>query len=76
MGKTVAIPNGFLSLVDTDFKCPTCGYQYNIDDYYERLDKSKYFLIYFKCKGCKDKLGLTTDMRGDAKCWLKSEEKW
>jgi len=65
---------GFLCLSETDFNCPVCGYKYTEDDYYKQLNKSEYGIIYKKCKGCKTKLGITTDIRGDIRVWLKSEE--
>lgn len=75
MGYSVPIHNGILSLVEADFKCPVCGCAHDEDDYFKRMQRSKYGLIYRKCKGCKTMLGITTDMRGDVKVWLKSEEK-
>lgn len=67
--------HGILSLVDTDFQCPDCGQVHSEDDYFARMQKSKYGLIYCKCKQCRVMLGVTTDMRGDVKVWIKSEEK-
>jgi len=74
MGTSIRIPNGIISIVDIDFKCPKCEYPHSEEDYYSSLSKSKRGLIYRQCKGCKTKLGITIDMRGDVQVWLKSEE--
>jgi len=74
MGKSIIIPNGILSICDTDFKCPKCECPHSESDYLDRLLNSKKSLIYKKCKGCKTKLGITSDMRGDVQVWLKEEE--
>jgi len=67
--------SGILCMSETDFKCPKCGCPYHEEDYYSQLYKSKRGLIYKSCKGCKTKLGITTDIRGDVRVWLKEEEK-
>lgn len=74
MGYSIRIPNGILSMSYTDFKCPSCNYLHGEEDYFDRMIKSKHGLIYKRCKGCKTTLGITTDMRGDVRVWLKSEE--
>lgn len=74
MTKCIQIDNAIITLCETDFKCPRCGYVYHEEDYYSQLDKSKRGLIYKHCKGCKVLLGITTDIRGDVRAWLKSEE--
>lgn len=61
--------------IKTEFNCPECGILHTEDDYYDRLVKSKRFLIYKKCKGCFETLGITSDIKGDVVVWLKSEEK-
>lgn len=75
MGYSIPIQNGIISMCYTDFKCPVCECVHGEDDYFKRMQKSKYGLIYRKCKGCKTMLGITTCMRGDVKVWIKSEEK-
>ena len=70
----IKIPNGIISIVNTGFKCPKCECQHSEEDYYDRLNKSKNSLIYKQCKGCKTKLGITTDIRGDVRVWLKENE--
>ena len=75
MTKCIKVPNGIITLCETDFKCPRCGYVYHEEDYYSQLDKSKRGLIYKHCKGCKTLIGITTDIRGDVRVWLKSEER-
>lgn len=74
MGKTIIIPNGILSICNTDFKCPKCKCLHKEADWYPKYYKSKNGLIYKSCKGCKTKLGITTDIRGDVRVWLKEEE--
>jgi len=55
MGYSVRIPNGIISMVYVDFKCPKCECPHSEKDYYDRLYKSKRGLIYKQCKGCKAK---------------------
>ena len=62
-------------MCDVDFKCPKCECPHSEEDYYDRLYKSKHGLIYKQCKGCKTKLGITTDLRGDVRVWLKEDER-
>ena len=74
MAHSIRIPNGIISIVDVDFKCPKCECPHSEEDYYDRLYKSKHGLIYKQCKGCKTKLGITTDIIGDVRVWLKEDE--
>ncbi len=74
MGYTVVVGKAILSMCDVEFDCPKCTCAHVADDYIDRLQKSKYGLIYKKCKGCKTKLGITFDIRGDVRVWLKEEE--
>jgi len=74
MAKSIRIPNGILTVVDTDFKCPKCECPHEEKDYYPQLSKSKNFFIYKKCIGCKTMLGITPDIMGDIQVWIKSEE--
>jgi hypothetical protein len=62
--------------IKTDFNCPECGHKHTEDDYYERLRDSKRFLIYQQCKNkmCREKLGISSDIKGDVVVWLKREE--
>ena len=69
----IKIQNGIICLVKTEFTCPVCGHLHTEKDYYNKLKKK--FVIYQGCKGCKTKLGITTDMKGDVQVWLKSKEK-
>ena len=66
--------HGIMCMVETDFKCPKCECPHTEKDYYDRLSKSKKGLIYKQCKDCKTKLGITTDMKGDIRVWLKEEK--
>jgi len=74
MSRTIKIPNGLLTICDADFKCPKCECPHTEADYYDILYKSEKGLIYKNCKGCKTKIGITTDMRGDVQVWLKEDE--
>lgn len=71
MGYSVVIPNGILSLVDTDFNCPKCSAKYTEDFYYKALNKSKKTYIYKKCLVCSAKMGISSDIKGDVVVWLK-----
>jgi len=74
MSKCIPIKDGIICLCKTDFECPLCGYKYTEDDYYKRLYHSKHGFIYKTCKGCKTKLGISSNIIGDVVVWLKSEE--
>ncbi len=76
MPYTVIVPKGIVTLNYVDFKCPKCECPHEEDDYYKKLYKSKNCLIYIKCKECKTKLGVTCDILGDVKVWIKAEEKF
>jgi len=69
------IGGAIVTFVEVDFNCPKCNYGYTEKDYSEGLYNSKRGLIYKSCKGCKTKLGITTDMLGDVHVWLKEDEK-
>jgi len=76
MSHTIRLSNGFLTMCDTDFNCPKCNHKHTEDFWYDRLCKSKNGVIYKKCKGCKTLIGITTDMKGDVRVWLKEREKF
>jgi len=61
--------HGIICLCKTDFNCPKCGCLHTEDDYYNQLDKSKHGLIYKKCKGCKTKLGISSDYKSNVVVW-------
>lgn len=67
-------PKAILSIIDLNFKCPQCECPHLKKDYYHILCKSKQGLIYKKCRGCENKLGITIDMQGDVRVWLKEDE--
>lgn len=71
MTYTVKIPNGLITLCETDFKCPDCGQLHTEEDWYECLIKSKNFIITKQCKRCKTKLAITTNIKGDVVVWKK-----
>jgi|LakMenE01Jun11ns_1017448.scaffolds.fasta_scaffold9958435_18 hypothetical protein len=73
MGHSILIPNGILSLAETDFKCPNCDKKYSEEFYYKVLEKSKKTYIYKKCLVCSAKMGISSDFRGDIVVWLKNE---
>ena len=75
MSKTIFFGGALITLCDTDFECPACTCLHFEKDYYTRLYNSEKGLIYKSCKGCKAKLGITYDIKGDVVVWLKSEEK-
>jgi hypothetical protein len=75
MSYTLRIPGGYLSMVEVDFKCPKCECPHGESDYYKQLRNSPKSLIYKSCKGCKTKLGITLDMKGDVVVWLKENER-
>lgn len=74
MSQSIRIPNGIITFVSVDFNCPKCDCPHSENDYYAQLYKSKRHFIYKQCKGCKTKLGITTDIRGDVRVWLKEDE--
>ena len=69
------IGNGFVDFSYSFFKCPSCKHEHLENDYIKKLEKSKNYLTYINCKGCKKKLGVTVNYMGDVVVWLKSEEK-
>jgi hypothetical protein len=75
MGYSIRTPNGIISMVDVNFKCPKCECLHYEGDYYDKLYNSKNGLIYKQCKVCKSKLGISTDIRGDVHVWLKKDER-
>jgi len=74
MGYGVYGPGFHLSMAYDKFECPKCKCEHSGEDYDAKLQKSKKSFIYIKCKGCKTKIGVTTDMMGDVQIWLKDEE--
>jgi hypothetical protein len=74
MGQTLIIPGGFISLVNVDFKCPSCQEAYTEDWYYKALYNSKHGVIYKTCRRCGERLGISSDIRGDTVVWLKTNE--
>lgn len=74
MSYCIPIHGGFISMCDIEFDCPACTYHHIGKDYEEKLNNSKNGLIYQKCKGCKNILGITTDYKNDVHAWLKKEE--
>ena len=74
MSRTIRIPNGIVTLIEVDFKCPKCEHEHNQQDWYNKLYKSNKHYIYMNCKGCKTRLGVTTNIKGDVVAWLKDDE--
>jgi hypothetical protein len=75
MSKTILYGGAIITLAATDFTCPKCECPHVENDYWEKMHKSKTGLIYMNCKGCKTRLGITGDMKGDTVVWLKEDEK-
>ncbi len=75
MSKCIPVPFGFITIAEVDFVCPQCGKEYHEEDYYTQLYNSKRGLIYKRCKGCGNNIGITSDIRGDVRVWLKKDEK-
>lgn len=74
MTKRVYFKGGSLSLCETNFDCPICTCSHSEEDWYSKYSKSKIGYIYISCKGCKRKIGVSTDITGDVKVWDKEEE--
>ena len=74
MSHQTVFGNAIVTFVDVDFKCPKCECPHQEDDWYPKYAKSEKGLIYKSCKGCKTKLGITTDIKGDVQVWLKEDE--
>ena len=74
MTQSIRIPNGILTLVEDEFNCPNCQQHHTEADYINKLNLSRNGLIYIKCKKCDTQIGITADIKGDIKVWLKSEE--
>ena len=72
MSYAVIIPNGILTLSNNEFNCPKCNFTHDSEEYYDKICEKR--LIYIKCKNCKTKLGLTSDIKGDIQVWEKSKE--
>lgn len=71
--KTVRIKDGFLTIADTDAFCPNCKNKIQ----YRKKDLTDYddTYVYKICKGCRKKVGISTDYMGDIVTWLKTEER-
>lgn len=74
MSTTKIYANAIVTFVKVDFKCPKCECTHKEEDWYPKYAKSENGLIYKSCKGCKTKLGITTDIKGDVQVWLKEDE--
>lgn len=74
MGYAIKVQNGIVCMATVNFSCPGCGYDYTDEDYEKQLLKSKRGLVYKRCKGCGEKIGITTDITGDVAVWLKKDE--
>ncbi len=75
---TIALKGGgFLTMAEVEFKCPACSCDHNGKDWEHKLEKSKKTYCFINCKGCKRKLGVSLDYRGDVVVWevKKKDEK-
>lgn len=75
MTRLVFVPHGMITIPEVDFTCPECGHSYGEQDWYKKLDKAPTAHIYIICKGCKKKIGVSTDFKGDVQIWMKHTEK-
>lgn len=74
MAKRIRVQNGTASLVETAFKCPTCECLHTEEHYYKRLERAAKCFVYIRCKGCRQVIGVTSDIRGDVQVWMKKDE--
>lgn len=58
-----------ISYVKMAFSCPHCRCYHKENDWYPKYAKSKKMVIKFNCQGCKRKINLTTDIKGDVRVW-------
>ena len=65
---TIKIPNGFITIANTDFNCPYCDKEYNDKDdvYLNKTNRNKNNCTSIKCE-CGNKFMMTYDMTGKAK---------
>lgn len=54
--------------------CPQCNNQIDINKWFDNYAKTDNGLYYFKCKGCKEKLGSTLTFMGTVSIWTKKNE--
>jgi len=69
MSYTIKIPNGILTMSETIVECPICSKQFDALKYDERLHNAKKTFITITCEGCKNRIGLTMDMKCDYVCF-------
>jgi hypothetical protein len=73
----IKVPNGFVTMPDViDAVCPSCGYETPYEKFDKRLHDDRFddACIYIICKGCRQKLGVSSDYKGNTVCWLKKTE--
>lgn len=70
----VKIPNGIICMSETSFECPKCHTKYSGERESERLHNAKRMLIYKRCTTCRSWIGITSDIQGDIRSWLKEDE--
>jgi hypothetical protein len=64
MSKTIRVPKGIITLIESKAECPHCERHIPFDEIEPKWEKSKKGFIMMKCK-CKRFIGITCDMRGD-----------
>ena len=62
--KTIRIPNGTLTLVESKAICPYCERKINIEEIEEKWMKQNKSEMRMKCK-CNRFIWITTDFKGD-----------
>ncbi len=69
MTYSVRVPNGIITMCETDFNCPICQCLHTEEDYDKAMKRSSSGSIYKNCKGCKRKIGVAIDFKGDIHVW-------
>lgn len=64
MTKTVIVPNGIMTLVESKAKCPHCERNIPFDEIENKWSKQDKPHIRMKCK-CKRFIGITSNIMGD-----------
>lgn len=56
-----------------EIKCPDCQTKIDVNEWFSKFAKSN-GIVYFKCAGCKEKIGSTLTMVGTVSIWNKKDE--
>lgn len=74
MSKAIIFNRGIVTVCETSFLCPICGCPHEEADWYPKMEKKNLPVIYIKCKGCKRKIGVSSNITGDVVVWEKATE--